>query len=663
MVKRLLLLRRGSSGGGSPPGGGAPPSPSYGSVRSEALKCGQPFQDPTFPADETSLYIRRQGPQLAWKRPTELFQQPQLFAGDQIGSDVCHDRAANAWFVTVCTVLASDHQLLAKVFPDSRQQGWDQEGKGGGGGHPGVFRFCFWLLGSWVDVLVDDRLPVVAQDVLYGCRSRARSDLWAPLLEKAYAKFLGCYELLEACSLSDALVDMTGAAVEHVELAVGGYARSCALQEKLFSKLTAALQGSQAVVCCAISVELAAQMGTPTQCGLLRGHAYPVCGAQVVSLAGTPWEGAFGVRTLLHLVRLRNPWPGTCRWTGTLGRGSAEWSRLSADDHSKMNVAPPPPDDSEFCLTLEEFVEAFTDACFCFVPGRGGWREECFQGEWTVGERGTPHDRSGGCINYRSSFLHNPQYRLDVTDDAEVVVLVYLMQDSMEGEGPAEHFAIGIHVMQMEANRQFRVHALKAKVCSSEYVSSRGVFLECRLRRGRYCLLPTTFQPGHARHFVLRLLSRHPLDVRELQKDVPSAKLLPCQSPPTLATVIRVVGAKNLEQQDPFGLADPYCVVHCEGQSVRSAVCRGTVNPTWNLSALFYRKDSSTPIKIQVWNSHLLMDTYMAKAYVEAPLGSEHQSVELPLLGHRNRGPVSGPPGALGTLLLEITTTDDLLAI
>lgn len=41
------------------------------------------------------------------------------------------------------------------------------------------------------------------------------------------------------------------------------------------------------------------------------------------------------------------------------------------------------------------------------------------------------------------------QYRLDVKEDAEVLVLVYLMQDSMEGEGPPENCAIGIHVMQV----------------------------------------------------------------------------------------------------------------------------------------------------------------------------------------------------------------------
>lgn len=629
-------------------------SPSYGSVYSEALRSGQPFQDSTFPADESSLYLGRQGPPLVWKRPTELSAQPQLFAGDRVESDVCHDRPANAWFVTLCTVLANDPPLLAKVFPDHQQQEWRE-----GTPHPGVFRFCFWLLGAWVEVLVDDRLPLTEKGLLYGCRSRTGSHFWAPLLEKAYAKFLGCYELLEACSLSDALVDMTGAVVEHLELA--GHARSPNLQAPLFDKMLAALDRDKALVCCAISVELASEMGVATEQGLVRGHAYQVCGVRTVALGGSPWEGAFGEGTLLHLVRLRNPWRSA--WTGTLGRGSAEWSRLSEQDRSKMNVAPPPDDDSEFWLTLGEFVERFTDACFCFVPGRGGLREVCFQGEWTVGERGTPHDRAGGCINYRS-FLRNPQYRLDVKEDAEVLVLVYLMQDSMEGEGPPENCAIGIHVMQVEVNRQFRVHALKAKVCSSEYVRSRGVFLECRLQRGRFCLLPTTFRPGRGRRFLLRLLSRHPLDVRELSKDVPSAKLLPCQSMPTLATTLRIIGAKHLEQQDAFGLADPYCVVQCEGQSVRSAICRGTVDPVWNLSVIFYRKDSSTPIKIQVWNSHMLMDTYMAKAYVEAPLGTEYQILELPLVGSGTRPlPENLSRGALGTLLVEVSTTDDLLAV
>lgn len=130
-------------------------------------------------------------------------------------------------------------------------------------------------------------------------------------------RFLGCYELLEACSLSDALVDMTGAVVEHLELA--GHARSPSLQAPLFDKMLAALDRDEALVCCAISVELASEMGVATEQGLVRGHAYQVCGVRTVALGGSPWEGAFGERTLLHLVRLRNPWRHA--WTGTLGRG------------------------------------------------------------------------------------------------------------------------------------------------------------------------------------------------------------------------------------------------------------------------------------------------------------------------------------------------------
>lgn len=98
----------------------------------------------------------------------------------------------------------------------------------------------------------------------------------------------------------------------------------------------------------------------------------------------------------------------------------------------------------------------------------------------------------------------------------------------------------------------------------------------------------------------------------------------------------------------------------CEGQSVRSGICHETLDPVWNLSAIFYRKDSSSTIKIQVWSSNVMMDTYMAKAYVEAPPHTDHVLREVPLVGHKKR-PDDG--ARLGTLTLELTTTDDLLAV
>ncbi|XP_064456746.1 calpain-5-like isoform X2 [Ornithodoros turicata] len=621
-------------------------APSYKSLRSKAISDGELFQDPTFPADNTSLFLKPQDPShpqnIVWKRPKELTKDPRLYIDGAVACDVCHDNVANAWFVAACTALASEKTLWAKVVPKHLDQEWNKN-------TAGIFRFCLWLSGAWVDIIIDDRLPTVDGKLLHSY-SRSKNEFWGPLLEKAYAKYFGCYELLELGTLSDSLVDLTGGLSETTEL--WGYPKDG--HEELYQRIKGALD-AHSLLCCAISVEKLEEMGERTAQGLVKGHTYVIIGAAIIP---TPNK--------LSLLRLRSPWSGPS-WSGPYGRGSTEWSRLSSTDRDRLGLTCQ--EDAEFWIPFEDFVQSFTDLCICHVVRSGWfalgkvWNEASFQGEWTVGDKGTAKDRSGGCINNRDTFLQNPQYRFDIAEEDSTIML-YLQQCVTDSVAPTTPLlVIGFHVMQVEMNRAFRVHSIQRRACSSEYVRARGVFLRWTFKRGRYVIVPTTYDPGSSGKFILRVLTEKDADAKELQKDLPTAKMLPCNSAPCLVTVIKVVGAKGLEKQDSLGMADPYCVIICEGQSVRSSVCMETLDPVWNTTAIFYRKDVDAPIKIQIWNSNILMDSYMAKAHIQAPLMLEKQILEVELTGHKKRQSLTGEAPVLGTVCVELFTTDDMLSV
>uniref|UniRef100_G3TGT3 Calpain catalytic domain-containing protein n=1 Tax=Loxodonta africana TaxID=9785 RepID=G3TGT3_LOXAF len=69
--------------------------------------------------------------------------------------------------------------------------------------------FQFWQCGQWVDVVVDDRLPVLHHLYLLVYSHRDNNEFWPCLLEKAYAKLHGSYFYLHGGHLPDALVDLT----------------------------------------------------------------------------------------------------------------------------------------------------------------------------------------------------------------------------------------------------------------------------------------------------------------------------------------------------------------------------------------------------------------------------------------------------------------------
>lgn len=53
----------------------------------------------------------------------------------------------------------------------------------------GAYHIRIWYYGEWVDVVVDDSLPITKTNNLLFCHNyRQRNEFWHSLIEKAFAK-------------------------------------------------------------------------------------------------------------------------------------------------------------------------------------------------------------------------------------------------------------------------------------------------------------------------------------------------------------------------------------------------------------------------------------------------------------------------------------------
>lgn len=80
--------------------------------------------------------------------------------------------------------------------------------------------------------------------------------------------------------------------------------------------------------------------------------------------------------------------------------------------------------------------------------------------------------------------------------------------------GPGPGALCDLCCLQVEENRQYRMHSLQHRAASSIYINSRSVFLRTDQRAGRYVIIPTTFEPGHTGEFLLRVFTDVPSSCR-----------------------------------------------------------------------------------------------------------------------------------------------------
>ncbi|XP_039073687.1 calpain-12 [Hyaena hyaena] len=507
----------------------------YEAIRAACLDEGILFRDPYFPAGPDALGYDELGPDsekakgVEWMRPHEFCAEPQFICEDMSRTDVCQGRLGNCWFLAAAASLTLYPRLLCRVVPPG--QGFQK-------GYAGVFHFQLWQFGRWVDVVVDDRLPVRDGKLMF-VRSDQRNEFWAPLLEKAYAKLHGSYEVMRGGHMNEAFVDFTGGVGEVLYLRqdIPG----------LFSALRHALAKESLVGATALSDRGEYR----TEDGLVKGHAYSVTGTYKVSLGFTK----------VRLLRLRNPW-GRVEWTGAWSDRCPRWDTLPTEWRDALLVKK---EDGEFWMELKDFLRHFNTVQICSLspevlgpsPAGGGWHIHTFQGRWVRGFN------SGGSQPGNETFWTNPQFRLtllepdDEEDDDEegpwggwgaagawgparggripkCTVLLSLIQRNrrrLRAQG-ITYLTVGFHVFQIpeellglwDSPRSRALLPGLLRADRSHFSARRDVSRRCRLRPGHYLVVPSAARAGDEADFTLRVFSERRHTAVEID-DVISADL------------------------------------------------------------------------------------------------------------------------------------------
>ncbi|EGW12030.1 Calpain-6 [Cricetulus griseus] len=415
--------------------------------------------------------------------------------------------------------------------------------------YAGIFRFRFWHFGEWTEVVIDDLLPTINGDLVFSF-STSMNEFWNALLEKAYAKLLGCYEALDGLTVTDIIMDFTGTLAEIVDMQKGRYTDLVEEKYKLFGELYKTFTKG-GLICCSIESPSQEEQEVETDWGLLKGHTYTMTDIRKLRL-GERLVEVFSAEKL-YMVRLRNPL-GRQEWSGPWSEISEEWQQLTVTDRKNLGLVMS--DDGEFWMSLEDFCHNFHKLNVCRNvnnPVFGRKELESVVGCWTVDDDPLMN-RSGGCYNNRDTFLQNPQYIFTVPEDGHKVIMSLQQKDlrTYRRMGRPDNYIIGFELFKVEMNRRFRLHHLyiQERAGTSTYIDTRTVFLSKYLKKGNYVLVPTMFQHARTSEFLLRVFSEVPVQLRELTLDMPKMSCWNlARGYPKVVTQITVHSAEGLEKK------------------------------------------------------------------------------------------------------------------
>lgn len=335
-------------------------SMAFDKIRNDCKAEKKAFRDPEFPADDSSIvgfypekmHKKKNVRESQWMRPAQYFKGQAYTMWDKTiePNDVKQGELGDCYFLVALASLAQISDRIKKIIRFKRAS------------DAGVYCFSICLHGVWEEIIIDDKVPC-HKDALKPIFSKSTSnELWAVLLEKAWAKVHGGYFNVEAGTLEEALHALTGAPTLHFVIKNGEV-----LEDHWINLLKAKFSG-YALACSTqdFSDRQINDKGTCVKTGLVRSHAYSILGVyEIVFEGGKPRRLTHEEKpnpSNLRLLKIRNPW-SKYEWLGKWSDNDKSWTpELKALlGNSKRE------DDGIFFMAYECFVHNFVNFVVCRV--------------------------------------------------------------------------------------------------------------------------------------------------------------------------------------------------------------------------------------------------------------------------------------------------------
>lgn len=411
---------------------------------------------------------------VAWRRAGTLMPVQRLFGDSANVDDVELGAAATGWLFAAAAALQRGGQRVEQLFYPRHYNAC------------GVYAVKFFVDGRWRWVLVDDLVPVDADErpVFARVRAAATPCLWPLLLEKAAAKLHGSYQALDDAVATTHPQEKPHSCAAAMMGVSGGVGVSRDLHQESFVpgewwEELLDLHARGAHICATIGSR---ERSSVEDAGLQPFHAYAILSVRAIN----------GFR----LLRLRNPWMGDSQWVGEWGDHSTLWDQY---DDIKTALDFKGKCDGSFWMPYPLFCKYF--GAVHITKTFDQWNAALLAGEWVKRAAGGPY--------FEESWAHNPRYKFTLQKSGKVF-LNLSVPDSRFNTSMVD--TIAFHVLKSD---YYPMRYDKDNVVvRTSYLITNSVSFEGELEAGTYWLIPSAYVAGKESIFYIRMFSDAPFSLQ-----------------------------------------------------------------------------------------------------------------------------------------------------